>query len=247
MKQIAIDINCDVGEGIGNEEVILPLISSCNIATGGHTGTSESMRKVIRLAKTHGVKIGAHPSYPDKENFGRKTLQLSDDALKSAIRIQLKKFQQIIEEEDGIMHHIKAHGALYNDIAKNDALATIFLRSIEIYKDSVYIYVPYNSIIERKALNWGFKIKYEAFGDRNYNPDGSLVSRKEKFALITKPDLVLNHIIVMALEKQVLLLDGKRIPIKADTYCIHGDTPKAYEILQYLSGNLSEYKITIAK
>jgi UPF0271 protein len=247
MDVICIDINCDVGEGMGNEANLLPLISSCNIATGGHAGDASSMRKVVRLAKANNVKIGAHPSYPDKENFGRKSMQIPSEMLEKSIQDQVSDFQKILSEEKSILHHIKPHGALYNDIAKDEQLAETFLKSIAKYKEDLYLYVPFNSAIEKCAKKEGFKIKYEAFGDRNYNADGSLVSRKEENALISDPIMVLEHIANMALHHEVVLPNKQRIPIKANTYCIHGDTPSAYEILQYLSNHLPESNIMIEK
>ncbi len=242
-----IDINCDVGEGIGNEEMILPLISSCNIATGGHAGTVESMKKVIRLAKINNVKIGAHPSYPDTKNFGRKSIAISSYELLDTVKSQLAIFQTILENEIAQLHHIKPHGALYNDIAKNKELAKTFLKAIDTYKDHIFLYVPFNSEIERASKKEGFRVKYEAFGDRNYNTDGSLVSRKFENALITEPEHVLRQIVNMAKFEKILLSNDEEITVKADTFCIHGDTPRANEILKYLVKQLPEYNILIAQ
>lgn len=242
-----IDINCDVGEGIGNETLLLPLISSCNIATGGHAGNKKSMLEVVQLAKKHGAKIGAHPSYPDKENFGRITMKLPSEELESSIIGQLSEFSKIVNEENATLHHIKPHGALYNDIAKNEAIALTFLNSIKKYKEECYVYVPFNSVIEKKARAHGFKLKYEAFGDRNYNTDASLVSRKEANALISDPMAVFEHMKHMVLNQEVLLPNKQRIAIKADTFCIHGDTPSAHKILKYLSQQLAEINIKIRK
>lgn len=242
-----IDINCDVGEGIGNEEMILPIISSCNIATGGHAGTAETMRKVIRLAKSNNVKIGAHPSYPDKENFGRKTIILSTQELIETVQSQLAEFDNILAKENAVLHHIKPHGALYNDIAKNKDLAATFLKAIERYKDEVFLYVPFNSEIEQLARQEDFKIKYEVFGDRNYNADASLVSRSLENAVISEPENVLKHIVSMTNHEKIVLTNGQTLAVKADTYCIHGDTPSAYEILRYLTAQLPEFNILIEK
>ncbi len=240
-----IDINCDVGEGIGNDEIILPMISSCNIATGGHAGTAESMRKVIQLAKANTVKIGAHPSYPDKENFGRKSIALSAQELIETVKSQLIEFENILDQENAVLHHIKPHGALYNDIAKNKDLAKIFLKAIETYKEQLFLYVPFNSEIEQLAQQEGYNIKHEAFGDRNYNADGSLVSRKLEDAVISEPENVLKHIVSMANHEKIVLTNGQTLAVKADTFCIHGDTPSAYEILRYLAAQLPEFNIMI--
>ena len=245
MEDIYIDINCDMGEGIGNEKDIMPLISSCNIACGGHIGDRQSMCEVVSLAKTNGVKIGAHPSYPDKENFGRVSIDISADDLTESIYHQMNGFVAILEKEKINLHHIKPHGALYYDLAKDTLLAQAFLKGVERYREQAFIYVPFNSILAREALAAGFKIKYEAFGDRNYQADGSLVPRGDTHAVIENSQEVLGHIVRMVLKKQVKLPDGKQFKILADTYCIHGDNPFALQILAYLSESLSMYNIQI--
>lgn len=247
MKKFVIDINCDVGEGIENEAQLLPLISSCNIACGGHAGDEETMRQVIRLAKKNKVKVGAHPSYPDKENFGRVSIDIPIDLLKKSIRNQIARFNSILKLEHVEMHHIKPHGALYNDIAKDSILAHAFLESIQTYKDKVFLYVPYNSIIEAEALKQKFKIKYEAFGDRKYNEDLSLVSRNLPNAVIEFPEKVLMQIISMVTKKQVTTANHSAVKIKADTFCIHGDTPSALQILMYLASKLPHHNISISR
>lgn len=247
MDKIYIDINCDVGEGMGNESDIFPLISSCSIACGGHAGDTESMEKMVELAKRHKVKIGAHPSYPDKSNFGRISLQMNAKELTDSIQTQVESLKFISERLGVQLHHIKPHGALYNDIAKDKKLAIIFLRAIAEYKPDVFLYVPPASAIEELAQNDGFQIKREAFGDRNYTSDLKLVPRKNKNALIVKPEAVLNHLLQIINAKRVRTISGDLIPLKADTYCIHGDTQNALQILMYLSNKLPNHNIFITK
>ena len=247
MKNKIIDINCDLGEGFDNDKYILPLISSCSIACGGHAGNDETIREVARLAKKNSVKVGAHPSYPDKPNFGRVTMRMSQDELVNAVKSQVDNFASILREENIDIHHIKAHGALYNDIASDAELARSFLKSVEEYKDTALLYVPFNSAIEGEALVAGFQIKYEAFGDRNYTDVGVLISRKEENALIQKPQAVLEHIARMVHEREAKLPSGKRIRMLADTYCIHGDNPSALEILTYISNHQAMYNLQIKK
>ena len=247
LSKMYIDINCDVGEGVGNETELFPHISSCNIACGGHAGDPESIRSIIRLSKSYHLKIGAHPSYPDRDNFGRISVEISRDQLIDTIRQQLAVIIDILQEEGGELHHIKAHGALYNDIAKDAELAAIFLEAIHSFKEEAVLYVPYNSVIERLAQLKGFNIALEAFGDRNYNTDLSLVSRRKSNALIETPKAVLKHILSIVRDKKVKTITGKHIPIKADTVCIHGDTPTAVQILQYLSKELGKYNIQLLK
>lgn len=244
---INIDINCDVGEGIGNEAQLMPLISSCNIACGGHAGDKGTMMQIARLAKDHHVLIGAHPSYPDRENFGRNTINISEKDLQKSILAQIGDLIAALKSLGMRLHHIKPHGALYNDITKDRKLALVFLNCIKEYRKDVYLYVPYRSKIEEEAIRLGFRIKYEAFADRNYNPDLSLVSRKEPMALIQNPQAVLDHLLNMVKKETVLTLSNKEVKIKADTYCIHGDSPLSLQILMYLSQQLPKNQILIKK
>ncbi|MBT8298132.1 MAG: 5-oxoprolinase subunit PxpA [Maribacter sp.] len=247
MKGIFIDINCDVGEGIGNEAELLPLISSCNIACGGHAGDDFSMTQVVKLAKQHGVHIGAHPSYPDKENFGRVSVEIGATELINSIQAQINALQSILNKEQVRLHHIKPHGALYNDLAKDEALAESFLKAIASFKDTTFLYVAPNSVIAKKAVQNGFKVKLEAFADRGYNEDLSLVSRTLPNAVLNDPKIVLDHLTMMVKDNKVLTVNGKESDIAADTYCLHGDTPNALQIIMYLSQELPKQQIYIQK
>lgn len=247
MYKFKIDINCDVGEGVGNEADIFPFISSCNIACGGHAGDKKTMLKVSSLAKQHNIKVGSHPSYPDKANFGREVMDISNQDLIQSIKRQLSDFDEVLEQEGIPLHHIKAHGALYNKTAKDENLAKVYLDAIKDYKERVMLYVPFDSVIAKIAEERGFKIWFEAFADRNYNPDLSLVSRKEDNALIEAPEAVLKHIIPIIKNKEVLALNGESCKIQADTLCIHGDTVSALKILTYLSKELPKNQVEIQK
>lgn len=233
-----IDINCDLGEGIGNEAEVLALVSSCNIACGGHAGDKATMEWVVTLAKQFKVKIGAHPSYPDTLNFGRVSMRLTPNELVDTIREQIAGLALVCAEQGASLHHVKAHGALYNDAAKGGDLALAFLEAIAPYKKDIYLYVPAGSALAQLASKQGFRIKREAFADRNYNSDLSLVPRNTDNALIVEPQLVLEHLLRMATEGKVLTVSGTCKAIDADTYCIHGDTPNALQILTYLSKHL---------
>ena len=246
-KTIQIDLNCDLGEGIGNEKDLMPLISSCNIACGGHTGSLQSMNDVAALAKEHGVKVGAHPSYPDFENFGRVSIKMPKSSLIESIKEQVGVFESVLNNQDIKLNHIKAHGALYNDISYDSDLARTFLEAIENHKYDAFIYVPFGSAIEEEALRKGYKVKREAFADRNYNIDLSLVSRKLPEALITDPIKVFEHLLTMVRERHIVTLEGRKIHVMAETYCVHGDTPNALEILNYLNHELPKANIRIEK
>ncbi len=247
MERIVIDINCDLGEGIGNETQLMPFISSCNIACGGHAGDMDTMNDVVNLAKENKVKIGAHPSYPDKENFGRLTMDLNKGKFKSAIQTQIANLVSICDSQNVKMHHIKPHGALYNDLAKNENLASLFLETIENYKSRCFLYLPYASVIEKLAIDQNFKTKREAFGDRRYNSDLSLVSRKLANAVIEEPAKVMAQLVKILKYNYVETVSHDKISMKADTICIHGDTTSALQILMYLSNELPNYNIFLDK
>ena len=242
-----IDINCDMGEGLGNEADLMPFVTSCNIACGGHAGDKETMVRTVDLAIGKGVLVGAHPSYPDREHFGRRSLNISQGDLIRDIRGQIGGLERVLHYFGRPMNHIKPHGALYNDLAIDRRTARIFLRSIPEYREKVELFVPYGSIIAEEARSRGFRIKYEAFADRNYNEDLTLVSRTENNALIEEPRAVLDHLVRMVLGKEVLTVSGKLIKIEADTFCIHGDAPATLQILTYLSRTLPKYKILLKK
>ena len=233
-----IDINCDVGEGVGNERELMPFIQSCNIACGGHAGNELQMEEVVALAIKNKVKIGAHPSYPDIENFGRRSIKLSKNEMAETILNQIDTLQMIIVECGGKMNHIKAHGALYNDLAVNKELSINFLNIIEPYKKKIKLFVPYGSLIADMAVKDGFTIVYEAFADRNYNDDLSLVSRKEKNAVITDPGIMLERILEVKNKGTITTITGKQIPIKANTFCLHSDTENITASIKYIVSGL---------
>ena len=205
------------------------------------------MTQVVKLAKQYGVRIGAHPSYPDKENFGRFSMEIGSTDLSNSIKTQILALKTILKKEQVTLHHIKPHGALYNDLAKNEALADLFLKAIASYRESTVLYTPPDSVIAKKAIKHGFKVKLEAFADRSYNQDQSLVSRKLPNAVLNDPKVVLDHLIKMVCENKVVTIDGEESHIEAQTYCLHGDTPNALQILTYLSEELPKQQIYIKK
>lgn len=240
-----IAINCDVGEGVSNEHLLMPYISSCNIACGGHYGDVKTMDNTIAIAIENNVLIGAHPSFPDKENFGRKILKMTPEALQKSIESQLQLFKSRLDLVGAKMNHIKPHGALYNLITVDVATAKIFLKAIDKYAKSVFLYVPYNSVISRLAIEKNIRVVYEVFADRNYNSDLSLVSRNQENALITDAVAVFKHVVHMYQHQEVIAISGEKKPIIADTFCVHGDQEKALSILIYLSEHLKKQGIAI--
>lgn len=205
------------------------------------------MQRVVRLAKKFNVKVGAHPSYPDIKNFGRAAMDIPSEVLIQSIQEQIAALVCILGKENIRLHHIKAHGALYNTIAKNAELAELFLIAVAEYKKNTLIYVPYGSEIGRKAKEHDFSIAYEAFADRNYNTDLSLVSRSHPQALIESPEAVLKHIVRIVKHQKVRTLTDNTVKILAETFCIHSDTPSAFEIVSYLSKELPNQSIRIKK
>jgi len=241
-----IDLNCDLGEGVANEALLMPYISSCNIACGGHVGDANTIDETIELALKNDVKIGAHPSFPDKNNFGRKILTISDEDLSKSIAAQIELFVERLAFYNVKMHHIKAHGALYNLIAKDVNAATNYINSIAQFTKDIYLYVPYNSAIEKVAIERNINIKYEAFADRNYTADLSLVSRLNENAIISDPTAVYNHIMHIIQDEKVLTIDETLLRIKADTFCIHGDNLEVLPILKEITHLLKAQNIQIA-
>ncbi|MGB1231120.1 MAG: 5-oxoprolinase subunit PxpA [Winogradskyella sp.] len=245
MTNTIIDINADVGEGFSNEADLMPYLSSCNIACGGHAGNNSSIRSAIKLAKKHHVKIGAHPSFPDKKNFGRLPMAITSEKLKQSLKEQMQVLALIAKQENATLNHIKPHGALYNLAAKETQLAQIIVDFIKANFKNLKLYAPYKSVIANLAIANGIEVVFEAFADRNYNDDLSLISRKNEDALLTKKEAVFCHVFNMITHQKVKALSGVEVPIKAQTFCVHGDTKNALEILRYLTQKLKENAITI--
>ncbi|MAB49811.1 MAG: lactam utilization protein LamB [Flavobacteriaceae bacterium] len=240
-----VDINADVGEGLGNEALLMPYLSSCNIACGGHAGDAKTMTEVVRLAKNHKVKIGAHPSFPDPLNFGRTVMDISAADLYSSLKSQIRSLQQILHNENAQLHHIKPHGALYNLVAKDEKTARIIIEVVKSIAMPIQLYVPYNSVISKLAEQEKISVTFEAFADRNYEEDLSLVSRKKEDAILHENSRILNHILGMIHREKVTTINGVEVPIKAATFCVHGDTKNALEILEFLTKELPKYNVKI--
>lgn len=229
MHYRTVDINCDMGEGMNNEEAIMPFISSANIACGYHAGDEDIMKRTIELALKHGVSIGAHPSFPDRENFGRTEMRLEPDVLYDMIVLQIKILDTIAEMSDAGLHHVKPHGALYNMAAKDPELASIIARAVKDSDPDLILYGLSGSHLISEARSIGLRTASEAFADRTYRDDGSLTPRTEPNALIEDTKEVLRQVKQMMQEGTVRTVSGKTIPILAETICIHGDGMHAVE------------------
>ena len=232
---INVKLNSDLGEGINIEKAIMPFLSSCSIACGGHTGDANTMREAIQIAVESSVKIGAHPSYPDKDGFGRMPISISNQDLSKSLISQINSLEQILNDFQKNLDHIKPHGALYNLSAKNYDLAMLIIEVIIQNYDSVYLYVPSGSLIEKLALENNVKIKKEIFLDRNYNSDNSLVSRNNDNAIIKSSKLMFDRIENITKDGFLLSISGKKIHLQADTFCVHGDSPNIVAYLNELN------------
>jgi len=245
MKQLIVDINADVGEGLNNESQLMPFLSSCNIACGGHAGDEDTMTQVVKLAVANKVKIGAHPSFPDRDNFGRQVMPMPCADLYTALKQQVRNLMQVLRMERVTLHHIKPHGALYNLAAIDEKTANVVIEVVKSIALPLHLYVPYGSVIAKLAQKEGIKITYEAFADRNYNEDLTLVSRSQSNAIITDPNDVFAHVKTMIFEQKVRTISGVEVDIKADTFCVHGDNPEAVKLLQNLTEKLQESEVII--
>lgn len=245
MQLFSIDINADIGEGIGNEAELMPLLSSCNIACGGHAGNIEIMNKCVALAKKYRVKIGAHPSFPDKDNFGRQVVDMSCPALYQSIKNQIKALMRVVREQHAALHHVKPHGALYNLAAKDKTTAEVIIEVMKSIHLPLKLYVPYGSVIADVATKAKIPITFEVFADRNYNSDLSLVSRTKKNAIIKEVHTMTAHINSMIFHKKVKTIDGGEVPIIAETICVHGDNPEAIKLIKKLRQNLTAFGVII--
>ncbi len=242
MKKIIL--NADVGEEAGFDEEIMPCISWCNIACGSHAGNDQVIQKTIELAIKHRVKIGAHPSYPDRENFGRTSIHMKYEDLVKTITEQIVLVKSYAEKAGIKLHHVKPHGALYNDAVKNEKVASAIIEAIKNVDKSLSVITLKNSKLSYLS-DAILDVKYEAFADRNYNEDLSLVSRSEKDAVITDPKTVFDHVVRMVSKGKVKTKNGVEVPVFFDTICIHGDTPGSVEILEYIHKGFSALNFVV--
>ena len=208
----AVDLNCDMGEGTGNDIEIMPFISSANIACGYHAGDEDTMNRTIELAVQNGVSIGAHPSFPDMENFGRKELHLDEHILYDIIILQLQVLDTIAESAGVSIHHVKPHGALYNMSARDSAMSAIIARAVKDIDPNLVFYGLSGSHLISEAKNMGLKTASEAFADRTYQDDGSLTPRSQAGALIENEEHALQQVLQMIKTGTVKTISGKIIP-----------------------------------
>ena len=238
-----ININCDLGEKSKHhsnkyDPDLLEIVNSANVACGFHAGDDESMSQVVKISKTNGVSIGAHPSFNDPENFGRQRMNLSSNEIMKLIIDQYDILQTIAQNYQENVTHIKPHGALNNMACEDIELATTLAKTIKgINKDLIYL-VPTGSKMEEAAKKFNMKIACEIFADRNYEDDGNLVSRKKPHALITDPEKAKKHVLNMVKNQALNCHSGKQIPCEIDSVCIHGDNESSLATAKSIKDNL---------
>lgn len=237
MQKLKININADVGEMAGQDKALMPYLQSCNIATGGHIGDNQSILATLELAKKNNVKIGAHPSYPDKENFGRVRPEITDEFLKASLEVQLLNFYSIADQNNAEVHHIKPHGALYHDLVNDKNKAELFLSVLDEIDVKTSIYTLKGGFLDTLGQKT-HKIYHEGFIDRRYTADLNLVNRKKENALISEPKEVWKQLKSMHFDNTIIVDTGEKMHITAETYCLHGDHPKAVEILKFIHTQL---------
>ena len=226
MRQV--DLNADVGEGLPDvDAALLALVTSANIACGLHAGDPHTMRKTVALAVRHGVAVGAHPGFDDREGFGRRPVQLSAIELADLILYQLGALDAIARAEGAALHHVKPHGALYNQGERDETLAVDIITAVRTFDPQLRLVGRAGSAMARAAARLGHPFTAEAFADRRYRADGSLVARSEPGAVLTQPDKVAAQVRRLVTEGEVLSDDGTRVPVAFETLCLHGDTPGA--------------------
>jgi len=227
-----------MGENIGNDEDLMPYITSANIACGFHAGDEMSMRLTVQLAKKYGVAVGAHPSWKDMEGFGRREMTLPPDEVESLILYQIGEFAAIAKSEGVEMRHVKPHGALYNQAAKDKVLSRAIARAVKRFSGELVLFGLAGSGLIEAGVEVGLKVANEGFPDRNYNPDGTLVSRQQASAMIESPEEVAIHAVQLAQEG----IDFSGRHVNVDTLCLHGDHPHAAQNAKLVHNALENLK-----
>jgi UPF0271 protein len=232
-----IDLNCDMGElpemlGDGSQEALMKLVTSVNVACGGHAGDQEMMRLTIEQALRHGVALGAHPGYEDRKNFGRVALNLSAEEIRDSVYRQVASLARIAEKCGAAVEHVKPHGALYNQAAQDAEIARSIAEGVRRWRRDVVLVGLAGSLMVNEFRAAGFVVASEAFADRRYEKDGSLRARKFRDGLLDKPEQAATQALRIVEQQSVLTREGVEVPVMAQTMCIHGDTPGAERIAE---------------
>ena len=241
-----IDLNADLGEGCDNDEALLKLVSSANIACGWHAGDAKTMRQCVRWALDNGVAIGAHPSFPDRENFGRSEMQLPPEEIIAGVLYQVGALAAIVKAEGGSLSHVKAHGALYNQAAKDPVLADALCEAVRRFDPGLRFFGLAGSGMIGAAERAGLRPVEEVFADRGYRPDGSLVPRSRPGALIEDEEQSLAQTLSLVRDHRVTAIDGTVVKVNAQTVCLHGDGAHALAFARRIRERLESEGITVA-
>lgn len=245
-----IDLNADVGEGfgvyaIGHDAGVLASVTSANLAAGFHAGDPSVLRATIRLAKSHGVAIGAHPGFPDLVGFGRRELHTTSQETEDFVLYQIAAVAGVAAAEGVELQHVKPHGALFNMAARDAALAAAIARAVAAFGRSLILFGPPRSQILEAGRAAGLRVAAEVFADRTYEPDGSLTPRNKPGSVIHDSALVVSRAIRMVKDRGVEAVDGTVVPFEADTICVHGDTPGAADLAAKLRAGLEAAGMTV--
>jgi UPF0271 protein len=240
-----IDLNADVGESGGLDAALMRSITSANIAAGLHAGDPSVLRRTITLAKAHGVAVGAHPGFPDREGCGRRELIVTAQEAEDFILYQIAAVAGVAAAEGVRLQHVKAHGALYNMAARDAALADALARAVAVFDRSLMLFAPPDSQMVHAGRALGLRVVTEAFADRAYEPDGRLVPRSRPGAVIDDAGVVAARAVRLATDRTVAAIDGSLIICEADTLCVHSDTPRADAIAAAIRAGLQAAGVTI--
>jgi 5-oxoprolinase (ATP-hydrolysing) subunit A len=243
--KLTVDLNADLGESAGYDDELLSLVTSANIACGFHAGDAGTIRKAVESARDRNVAVGAHPSLFDRQNFGRKELDVTPAEIFDAVTYQLGIFQAISEAAGVRPNHVKPHGALYNMAARDQKLADPIASAVAKVDPKLILFAPVGSALERAGKANGLQIVHEVFADRNYLSDGSLVSRARPDALLHDPGEAAARVIRMLREGKVRSVEGKDVAVEAETVCLHGDTPGAVDFARILRSRLEQEGVAI--
>jgi len=243
---IKVDLNADLGEGCDNDQALLQLVSSANIACGFHAGDAQTMLQSVRWALQYGVAIGAHPSFPDRENFGRTAMQLPPETVYAQVVYQLGALAAIARAEGGKMVHVKPHGMLYNQAATDPALADAIARAVHSVDPALKLVGLAGSELIRAGERLGLAPSQEVFADRRYQSSGNLVPRSQPDALIESDELALQQTLMMVQQQKVVSREGVAVPVQADTVCLHGDGEHALAFARSLREAFRQQNIQVS-
>lgn len=242
-----VDLNADVGEGDpAADAALLAIVSSCSIACGGHAGDAASMARTIRLAGAHGVAIGAHPSYPDRAGFGRRPLAVGHAALAAALEAQIGALATVAAAAGVRLRHVKPHGALYNVAATDRAVADAVVAAVRAVDPRLVLVGLSGGALLDAGVRGGLATASEVFADRRYEADGTLTPRDRPGALVDDPAAVAVRSVRMVTAGLVEAADGTAVPVRADTICVHGDTPGAAALAGAVRAALDAAGVTVA-